>query len=152
MRTGRISGSRRTRQQVGLQQFALRLKPRFIPFRDSARAAPSLCGGSVDSRAIFLRTKLVFLKPCRGTVRAFCEHLSPGDEPACHPQPKSLRQVERNPFNAGATIWRTTAHHLATFSVSRLSFDLRWDAPRQSVWRQRCGVRRWLVSCDRAAF
>jgi hypothetical protein len=36
MRTGRISGSRRTRQQVGLQQFALRLKPRFIPFRESA--------------------------------------------------------------------------------------------------------------------
>ena len=28
--------SRRTRQQVGLQQFALRLKARFAPFRDSA--------------------------------------------------------------------------------------------------------------------
>ena len=27
---------------------------------------------------------------------------------ACHPNPESLRQVERNPFNAGATIWRTT--------------------------------------------
>jgi hypothetical protein len=31
------------------------------------------------------------------------------DESACHPNPESLRQVERNPFNAGATIWRTTA-------------------------------------------
>jgi hypothetical protein len=31
-----------------------------------------------------------------------------GDESACLPKPKYLRQVERNPFNAGATIWRTT--------------------------------------------
>ena len=31
-----------------------------------------------------------------------------GDESACHPKPKYLRQVERSPFNAGATIWRTT--------------------------------------------
>ena len=34
-RTGRISDSRRTRQQVGLQKFALRVKGRFNPFRDS---------------------------------------------------------------------------------------------------------------------
>ena len=36
MRTGRILDSRRTRQQVGLQKFALRAKTRFNPFRDSA--------------------------------------------------------------------------------------------------------------------
>jgi hypothetical protein len=71
----------------------------------------SLCGGSLDSRAIFLKTKLFFLKPCRGTVDILRKHLSPGDESACHPNPESLRQVERNPFNAGATIWRTTAAH-----------------------------------------
>jgi hypothetical protein len=59
------------------------------------RAAPSLCGGSLDSRAIFLKTKLFFLKPCRGTVDILCKHLSPGDESAYHPNPKSLRQVER---------------------------------------------------------
>jgi hypothetical protein len=35
-RTGRILNSRRTRQQVGLQKFALRVKGRFNPFRDSA--------------------------------------------------------------------------------------------------------------------
>jgi hypothetical protein len=64
--------------------------------------------GSVDSRAIFLKTKLFFLKPCRGTVHILSEHLSPGDEPARHPEPKSSRQVERNPFIASATIWRTT--------------------------------------------
>jgi hypothetical protein len=73
------------------------------------RAAPSLCGGSLDSRAIFLKTKLLFLKPYRGTVDILYKRLSPGDESACHPNPESLRQVERNPFNAGATIWRSTA-------------------------------------------
>jgi len=35
-RTGRILDSRRTRQQVGPQKFALRAKTRFNPFRDSA--------------------------------------------------------------------------------------------------------------------
>jgi hypothetical protein len=50
----------------------------------------------------------LFLKPGPGTVHIFCEHLSPDDESACHPKPKYLRQVERNPFDAGATIWRTT--------------------------------------------
>ena len=34
-RTGLILDSRKTRQRVGLQQFALRLKARFTPFRDS---------------------------------------------------------------------------------------------------------------------
>src|SRR5580700_11265601 len=36
MRTGLILDSRRTRQQVGLQKFALRLNTRFNPFRDLA--------------------------------------------------------------------------------------------------------------------
>ena len=35
-RTGRISDSRTTRQQVGLLKFALRVKKRFNPSRDSA--------------------------------------------------------------------------------------------------------------------
>jgi hypothetical protein len=39
-----------------------------------------------------MKIKLFSLKPGRGTVHVFCEHLSPGDEPACHSKPKSLRQ------------------------------------------------------------
>ncbi|PYT87649.1 MAG: hypothetical protein DMG36_25060, partial [Acidobacteria bacterium] len=35
-RTGRILGSRRTRQQVGLQKSAVRVQARFNPCRDSA--------------------------------------------------------------------------------------------------------------------
>jgi len=33
-------------------------------------------------------------------VHVFCEHLSPVDESACNPKPKSLRQTGRYPFNA----------------------------------------------------
>src|SRR6266481_8351679 len=35
------------------------------------------------------------------TVHVFCEHLSPVDESACNPKPKSLRQTGRNPLNVG---------------------------------------------------
>ena len=81
---------------------------------ETRRAAPSLCGGGVNSRAIVLKTKLSFLKPGEGTVPIFCEHLSPGDESACHPKPRYLRSVERNPCDAGATIWRTTGGRLSS--------------------------------------
>jgi hypothetical protein len=106
MRTGHILDWRRTRQEVVLQKFGQPVKAKFNPFLDLAgctivmRRQPRL-------QAIFLRPNSFFLKPCRGTVDILCKHLSPGDESACHPNPESLRQVERNPFNAGATIWRT---------------------------------------------
>jgi hypothetical protein len=56
---------------------------------------------SADSRATVLKTKLSFLKAGQGTVHILCEHLSQDDESACHPKPKYLRQVERNPFDGG---------------------------------------------------
>ena len=83
------------------------VKTRFI-LSETPWAAPSLYGGNVDSRPIVLKTKLSFLKSGQGAVHIFCEHLSPGDESACHPKPKYLRQMEGNPCDAGATIWRTT--------------------------------------------
>src|SRR5260370_9900470 len=33
-------------------------------------------------------------------AHVFCEHLSPVDESACNPKPKSVRQTGRYPFNA----------------------------------------------------
>jgi hypothetical protein len=48
----------------------------------------------------FSEDQTLFLETLRGTVDILCKHLSPGDESACHPNPESLRQVERNPFNA----------------------------------------------------
>jgi hypothetical protein len=38
---------------------------------ETRRAAPSLCGGSVDSRAIALKTKLSFLKPGLARLHGF---------------------------------------------------------------------------------
>jgi hypothetical protein len=59
---------------------------------------PQVAG--VSSRDIFMKTKLFFLKPCRGTVHVFCEHLLPSDEPACHPKSKSSRQGKEVLFAA----------------------------------------------------
>src|SRR5260370_40303402 len=42
---------------------------------------------------------LLFLTRPR-MVHVFCEHLSPVDESACNPKPKSVRQTARYPFNA----------------------------------------------------
>ena len=68
-------------------------------FRDSG-AAPSLCGGSVDSEPLSDDQTLLLVTRPR-TVHVFCEHLSPVDESACNPKPKSLRQTGRTPFNLG---------------------------------------------------
>ena len=84
MRTGLILDWRRTRQQVVQQKFALRVKARFNPFRDSAgctiamRWQRRLKSNSSEDQTLFL-------KPGQGTVHIFWEHPSPGDESACHP-------------------------------------------------------------------
>ena|SRR5215469_3392751 len=108
MRTGLILDWRRTRQEVVQQKFALRVKARFNPFRDSAGSTIAM-RWQRRLKSNNSEDQTLFLKPGQGTVHIFCEHLSPGDESACHPKPKYLRPAERNPFDAGATIWRTTA-------------------------------------------
>src|ERR1700736_6759868 len=97
-RIGRISDSRRTGQQVG-------------HFTETRRPAPSLCGGSVDSRATFLTTELFRFYHGRDTAcvqATFFEHLSPTDESACNPKPKSLHHAEKDPLNERVTFWRST--------------------------------------------
>src|SRR5260370_41166367 len=42
---------------------------------------------------------LLFLTRPR-MVHVFCEHLSPVNESACNPKPKTVRQTGRYPFNA----------------------------------------------------
>ena len=79
MRTGRILDSRRTRQQVVQQKFALRVETRFNPFRDSAgctivmRWQRRIKSNSSEDQTLFLQSG-------RGTVHIFCEHLSPDDD------------------------------------------------------------------------
>src|SRR5260370_30461938 len=98
MRTGLILDSRRTRPQAGPQQFALSVKTRFNPFRDSAgytivmRWQRRFKPFSNDQTLLFLTRSRM--------VHVFCEHLSPVDESACNPKPKSVRQTGRYPFNA----------------------------------------------------
>jgi len=70
------------------------------------RRQPSLKSNLSEDQTLFLET----LPRNRRYFHIFCKRLSPGDESACHPNPESLRQVKRNPFNAGATIWRTTGN------------------------------------------
>jgi hypothetical protein len=59
---------------------------------------------------------LFFENPDETQFTFFREHLSPDDKPACHPQPKHLRRVERSTFNVGATIWQTTTHLFMAFT------------------------------------
>src|SRR5262249_9265252 len=63
---------------------------------ETRRATPSLCGGSVDSRAVFLSAKF-FSETRPGTVHVLCEHFRGSTKSACNPKPKNLRQGERNP-------------------------------------------------------
>ena len=75
-----------------------------VPSADSTiamRWQHRLTSDSSEDKTLLLETRT-------RRVHILCEHLSPGNESACHPKPKYLRQVERNPFDAGATIWRTT--------------------------------------------
>jgi hypothetical protein len=92
---------------------------------ETRRAAPSLCGGSVDSRAIIMKFKFFLeISPGHGS-HILCKHLSPSDGPAWHPKPKSFRPVGRYPFMQGTAIWRTTTaektlHSSTAQSVSNL--------------------------------
>src|SRR6478736_4296963 len=108
MRTGHILDWLRTRQEVVLQKFGQPPKARFNPFLDSAGCTIVMRRQS-SLKSNFSEDQTLFLETLPRNRDIFCKHLSPGDESACHPNPESLRQVERNPFNAGATIWRTTA-------------------------------------------
>jgi hypothetical protein len=109
MRAGLILDSRRTRQQVVQQKFALWVEARFNSFRDSAgctivmRWQPRLKSNSSEGQTLFLQ-------PGRGTVHIFCKHLSPGDESACHPKPKTCAKEKEILLIACTASWRTTAH------------------------------------------
>src|SRR6266446_1039893 len=112
-RTGLISDSRRTRQQVGPQRFALGLSARFSPFRDSVTCT-IVMRWQLRLKSYFSEDQTLFLEPGRGTVHVFCEHLSPGDDSACNPRPTSLRQAKKNPLNAGR-------NDLANLSLPKMS-------------------------------
>jgi len=100
MRTGLILGSRRTRQQVGLQKFALRLKARFNPFRDSAactivmRWQRRLKSYLYEDQTLFHVTRPRYIPRSLRTFFA-------GQRIILHSQTEELRQPGRNPFKVG---------------------------------------------------
>ena len=58
------------RAVTGTSFFTTGGESRIQCFSETRRAAPSLCDGSVDSRAIVLKTRLSFVKPTRFTFSA----------------------------------------------------------------------------------
>ncbi|PYU61660.1 MAG: hypothetical protein DMG55_06900, partial [Acidobacteria bacterium] len=75
-----------------LEKFALPVKVRFNPFRDSA-GCTIVMRWQRRLKSHFLMTKPFFLQPGQGTVHIFCEQLSPVDKSACNSKPKSSRQI-----------------------------------------------------------
>ena len=108
MRTGLILDWRRTRQQVAQQKFALRVKARFNPFRDSAGCTIAMrwqrrlkSNGSED------QTPLLETRTRHGSH--FLRASFAGRRISLPSKTEVLTSSNRNPFDAGATIWRTTA-------------------------------------------
>jgi hypothetical protein len=85
------------------------VKAGFNPFQDSA-GYTIVMRWQRRLKSHFLMNQTPFLVTRQGTVHVFYEHLSPVDESACNPKPKSLRQAERNPFHVGY-------NELANYSV-----------------------------------
>src|SRR5262249_51531942 len=106
MRTGLILDRRSTRQRVALQRLGLRVKVRFDPFRDSAgctiatRWQRQPKSNSSEDQTLVLETRT---RPGSHFLQA---SFAGRRISLPYPKPRYLRQVERNPFDAGATIWR----------------------------------------------
>src|SRR5260370_36735655 len=73
MRTGLILDSQRTRPQAGLQQFALRVKTRFNPFRDSA-GYTIVMRWQRRFKSCFSESQILFFETRPGKVHVLCEH------------------------------------------------------------------------------
>src|SRR5215472_12977328 len=107
MRTGLILDWRRTRQQVVQQKFALPVKSRFNPFRDSAGCTIAtqwqrkLKSDSSEDQTLLLETRTRhgshFLRASFAGRR-----ISPPSKT------EVLTSSGKKSFDTGATIWRTT--------------------------------------------
>ena len=139
MRIGLILDWGRTRQRVVQQKFALRVKARFTPFRDSAGCTIAMrWQRRLNSNSSEEQT--LPLEPGQGTVHIFCEHLSPGDESVCHPKPKYLRQVERNPCDEAQRFGEQQP-----IRPSQSRFHCRTPLPTTRV----CGIRHFDLKSAR---
>ena len=83
-------GLAKTRQQVVHRKSLCGWKQDSI-LSETRRAAPSLCGGSVDSRTIVLKTKLFSCNPAEARF-TFSASISHRTTIHCNPKPKGLRE------------------------------------------------------------
>ena len=108
------------RAVTGTSFFTTGGESRIQSFSETRRAAPSLCDGSVDSRAIVLKTRLSFLKPTRFTFSASIFRRAT-NQPAI--QTEVLTSSRKKSFDTGATIWRTTAHQVVSHGEIRVDLN-----------------------------
>jgi len=106
-RTGRISDSRRTRQQVGLQKCALRVKGRFNPFRDSV-ACTIVMRWQRRFKSCFSESQILF-ETRTGTVHVLCEHFRGSTNQHAIPNRRTSAKEKEILLMWCTTIWRTTS-------------------------------------------
>src|SRR6266446_6899772 len=113
-RTGLISDSRRTRQQVGPQRSALGLSARFSPFRDSV-VCTIVMRWQLRLKSYFSEDRTLFLvtRPRSASIFRLVTN-----QPAI-PNRRAYVMWKQILLMQGATIWRTTA------SRARVAQDLR---------------------------
>src|SRR6516164_563907 len=107
MRTGRILDSRRTRQQVVQQKFALRAKARFNPFRDSAGCTIAM-RWQRRLKSNRSEDQTLFLQPGRGTVHIFLRASLTGRRFTAIPNRKAYANEKQILLMFCTRIWRTT--------------------------------------------
>ena len=108
MRTGLILDLRRTRQQVGLQKFALRVKGRFHPFRDSV-ACTIVMRWQRRFKSCFSESQIPFLKPDQAQSHVLCEHFRGSTNQPAIPNRRTSAKEKEILLMWCTTIWRTTA-------------------------------------------
>jgi putative transposase len=113
---------------------------RFLLFDRDAKFGADVVSAVKDMGSEPIRTAFAG----QGTVHFFCEHLSPVDESASNPKPKSLLQAERSLFHVGhnelarTPVWsqygnfQPTAQPTTQPTNCDVLYDLRvfWQSPR----------------------
>ena len=121
-RTGRISDSRTTRQQVGLLKFALRVKGRFNPSRDSA-ACTIVMRWQRRFKSCFSGAKF-FFETRPGTVHVLCGHFCGSTNQHAIPNRRTSAKEKEILLMWRTTFWRGTAYNRAYFSGCLSNFCL----------------------------
>src|SRR6516165_7566046 len=118
MRTGRILDSRRTRQQVVQQKFALRAKARFNPFRDSAGCTIAM-RWQRRLKSNRSEDQTLFLQPGRGTVHIFLRASLTGRRFTAIPNRKAYANEKQILLMFCTRIWRTTPNYTSNGTLPR---------------------------------